>query len=805
MPNQVQIIIVQASPDSEVKTDFAKELAAIRQTGLGLPPKSLTESELRKLDVDLAASGASNPELEVVLHFTGHGRADGSLILVTKSTDFPGATEGSPATIKEIVDVVSRHASVRGVVLSACHSAELAKALGAVVEFAVGFEGKIGEPAANAFVESFYYALRVGRSVVEAFGHARVSLEMNHPTEAETPRLYPRAGLLTGTFIPHPVPDASPELSFTTSDGEPVTAWSWGARKLLVQNTTPFREPLDLVIATKRGVTRRRVLWRDFPYPVDTKVGLVTSRLEVSLEKRARLATEEAEPRGKKISIAIVPAKSFIAATLFLLASFVMTLLLVQSSLGYFTAVLTAGGTPVGLILFAMLKPTIDKTVDGVDKARLRRIPLRPWQPFVAGLALIVLPTTYVGCSGEAVTNHTGGPLGVGDEAFVPNETRIVPRTLTGGFDARTCFAQAADSGDECVAPSEVPDGGDGILARITMRPERHAFCVRRWSVEGYAEDGKPRWLTTREGTTCELDFDAEAPLAYEKLVPDSGVTARVFVTPEQARPGFFAADTVRAIANEWRAVPVEDLSAHLLLRWTVAAGGIRRVEIDSDGGVTAIPLPRSARELEVVGHGSLLLKMAADPTTSRLWEVASPPWLASVEVDNVYVWRAEGPGVALLLEEALMHKRHGTIAVAKDPGTAGWTINAALLPRDVTVKMGDDVSSTKCELLDGGPEREMRFGPWAALPDSCRVRDTKTIGDGTFSSTTDAGSGRDGWFCWPDRFDCAPARVASVEEVCCRKSGRRLSRCPSQRAGCAPPSDRTGSYAGCALVCPGL
>ena len=115
-----------------------------------------------------------------ILHFAGHGAGgkDVGLSLV--------GDRGQPITIpdeklREILECLP--VRPRLILMNACYSAEMSKALSGIAEVVIGVRGKIGDPAALDFARSFYSALATSCSVGAAFTLASIELSLSGSDE----------------------------------------------------------------------------------------------------------------------------------------------------------------------------------------------------------------------------------------------------------------------------------------------------------------------------------------------------------------------------------------------------------------------------------------------------------------------------------------------------------------------------------------------------------------------------------------------------------------------------------------------
>lgn len=106
-----------------------------------------------------------------VIHFSGHGGKDGSLL----TEDQNGNTDYiTPEGLAELFGL--HQSTARCVILNACYSARLADAMAAKIDYVIGMRYPIGDEAAIEFSVGFYLALFAGWSVPRAFERSRASL-----------------------------------------------------------------------------------------------------------------------------------------------------------------------------------------------------------------------------------------------------------------------------------------------------------------------------------------------------------------------------------------------------------------------------------------------------------------------------------------------------------------------------------------------------------------------------------------------------------------------------------------------------
>lgn len=185
--SNIVVLLVSANPTDSTPLALDMEVREITAGIRATPGRDV---------IDLRSAWAMQPgdllrELNehrpAVLHFSGHGGVDGELAFV----DRQGATQ--PVTGDAILAAVSAAGeSVRVVVLNACFSAELARALTQHADVALGMDRAISDDAARVFAQALYAALGHGSSVGRAFDQARAALMLEGIPEEDTPQLVAR-------------------------------------------------------------------------------------------------------------------------------------------------------------------------------------------------------------------------------------------------------------------------------------------------------------------------------------------------------------------------------------------------------------------------------------------------------------------------------------------------------------------------------------------------------------------------------------------------------------------------------------
>ena len=126
-----------------------------------------------------------------IVHFAGHGRDDGSLAV---ENDSGCASFVNPAGLANLLGGFA--ASVRCVIVNACHSLTLAEAMSEQIDYVVGMRSEILDSASVQFSVGFYQGLFAGKTVPDAFRQGRdlVQAEPTTNSEFKVPVLLVRRG-----------------------------------------------------------------------------------------------------------------------------------------------------------------------------------------------------------------------------------------------------------------------------------------------------------------------------------------------------------------------------------------------------------------------------------------------------------------------------------------------------------------------------------------------------------------------------------------------------------------------------------
>jgi HEAT repeat protein len=189
-PRSFTVLVASANPLDTTQLAIDEEVRSLTASVRATPARDSIKLEgawaLRPYDL-LVELNEHKPE---VLHFSGHGMADGRLVFVDEARN-PKPVDGAAIAST----LVTAGESVRVVVLNACFSADLAERLTEHVDVAVGMDRPVGDDAARLFAQAFYSALGYGTSVGRAFDQARTALMLEGFPEHSIARLSAREGV----------------------------------------------------------------------------------------------------------------------------------------------------------------------------------------------------------------------------------------------------------------------------------------------------------------------------------------------------------------------------------------------------------------------------------------------------------------------------------------------------------------------------------------------------------------------------------------------------------------------------------
>lgn len=248
-PERLRILYLAANPEATERLVLGRELRGIverlRGASHGASIEILSCWAVRPGDLPQAL-------LEIqphILHFGGHVSERHGVVLEG------AALEQEHVEPRAFVNLISTlRDNIRMVVLNACHSEPLARALVEHIDCAVGMRRSISDKAAVEFAAAFYQAIGFGRSVGVAFELGLCALELRGIAEDATPRLVTRGGMDASEILLLRGKPAGPRAARSPARGRAAPAPPARLRELL-----PGHWSVEMTDA--RGVARGRAIF----------------------------------------------------------------------------------------------------------------------------------------------------------------------------------------------------------------------------------------------------------------------------------------------------------------------------------------------------------------------------------------------------------------------------------------------------------------------------------------------------------------------------------------------------------------
>lgn len=172
-----------------------------------------------------------NQHTPQIVHFSGHGSAEGEIILVDNNgSSKPVSSSALKALFTTLKD------NIKIVVLNACYSQIQGKAINETIDYVLGMNAAIGDEAAITFAASFYRALGFNRTIQEAFDQAITALLLEGIPEDQTPELLIKEGVSAGIRILDF--NSSKEPSSSEADGNSSNPHAEGNNNLNIKNNS---------------------------------------------------------------------------------------------------------------------------------------------------------------------------------------------------------------------------------------------------------------------------------------------------------------------------------------------------------------------------------------------------------------------------------------------------------------------------------------------------------------------------------------------------------------------------------------
>jgi len=180
----ISILLLSADPTNASRLRIGQEFREIQEQ-LGLA--RLRERFTLHQKMSVRPTDISKALLDIqphIVHFSGHGSDNGALWFEDRvGESHQIMPDALAALFKQFTDQVSC------VVLSSCFSKVQADAIAEHIDYVIGMNKEIGDPAAIAFAIGFYQALGAGRAIEEAYELGCVQIRLHSIPEHLTPVL----------------------------------------------------------------------------------------------------------------------------------------------------------------------------------------------------------------------------------------------------------------------------------------------------------------------------------------------------------------------------------------------------------------------------------------------------------------------------------------------------------------------------------------------------------------------------------------------------------------------------------------
>jgi len=196
IPQKITVLFLAANPINGQQLRLDEEARSIYEKLRLSEYRDAVTFESRWAVRSLDILQAINECKPAIVHFSGHGAGDGSLIL----QDINGSGKlVSVAAIAQTLKTVSE--DIRFMFFNSCFSKTQAEAAIEHIEGAIGMNDAVGDEAARVFAAQFYSAIGFGKSVQAAFEQAKAALLLEDIPEENTPELFLQEGIEPESFI----------------------------------------------------------------------------------------------------------------------------------------------------------------------------------------------------------------------------------------------------------------------------------------------------------------------------------------------------------------------------------------------------------------------------------------------------------------------------------------------------------------------------------------------------------------------------------------------------------------------------
>lgn len=128
-----------------------------------------------------------------ILHFSGHGAEDGSLILISNKED------AIKFSVEKLKLVINCFPNIHLVLLNSCYSSKIAQDIADICGFCIGMNDPISDDGAITFASHFYSSLGFGNSLSDSFNQGLTSLTIEG-LYSDKPQIFQKQGCDAQSF-----------------------------------------------------------------------------------------------------------------------------------------------------------------------------------------------------------------------------------------------------------------------------------------------------------------------------------------------------------------------------------------------------------------------------------------------------------------------------------------------------------------------------------------------------------------------------------------------------------------------------
>lgn len=270
---QLRVLLLAASPSDEEAIRVATEQQviqdAIREEGT---KDRFSLHHITEVYLDHLAETIESEKPHIV-HFSGHGTEDDFLLFVRKGveTSHPVSLETLQLMFQTLVEQLQ--VPIQLVVLNACFSIDIARALSKWVPFTIGMKGKMPALASIEFGVGLYRGIAMGKSIRQAveLGKLKIAEQSNLVAYKDQPELCvqpgadPKVKLLDWVTKAEPLEESSAEpagvslralVAQIREMGRATTQLTGGIEKVLEDGSTDSK----LTLSTEDRKAMRQLL-----------------------------------------------------------------------------------------------------------------------------------------------------------------------------------------------------------------------------------------------------------------------------------------------------------------------------------------------------------------------------------------------------------------------------------------------------------------------------------------------------------------------------------------------------------------